>query len=163
MFGQQKRGRAKSQPARRLATAMYRQFLPFIILHSLIVNCCNTVSHLSLSFSPDSNCLVEFGPNGNGLDRLVTYTWRRNLLVHCRARTDNAEVDWFFANGTKIGSSNRNLRAGHYQNGTAVLQIASNRGVSLCDAGTYTCVANCSGVTQSRNFTLVVNCKYFFV
>ena len=103
---------------------------------------------------------MEFGLNGNGLDRVVTYTWRRDLRVHCRAGTNDAEIDWFFANGTKVGSSNQNLREGHYQNSTIVLQIASNRGLSLCDAGTYTCVANCSGVTQSRNFTLVINCKY---
>ena len=83
----------------------------------------------SLSLSPDANCIVEFGLNGNGLDRVVMSPWRRNLRVHCRAGTSDAEIDWFFANGTKVGSSNQNLREGHYRNGTAVLQIASNRGL----------------------------------
>ena len=128
-----------------------------LLQHIVIVQCIS----LSLSLSPDANCIVEFGLNGNGLDRVVTYQGRRDLRVHCRAGTSDADIDWFFANGTKVGSSNQNLREGHYLNGTTVLQIASNRRLSLCDAGTYTCVTNCSGMTQSRNFTLVINCKYW--
>ena len=133
-----------------------------VVLLTTATHCHSTMLSLppSLPLSPDANCIVEFGLNGNGLDRVVTYLWRRNLRVHCRAGTSDADIDWFFANGTKVGSSNQNLREGHYLNGTTVLQIASNRRLSLCDAGTYTCVTNCSGMTQSRNFTLVINCKY---
>ena len=116
---------------------------------------------LSLSLSPDTNCLVGFGLNGDDLDRSVQYPWRRDLHIHCRAGTRNSEVDWFFANGTKVGTSDRNIREGHFQNGTTILQIASNRRVSLCDAGVYTCVANCSGLIETRNFTLIVNSKYW--
>ena len=57
-----------------------------------------------------------------------------------------------------MGNSNRNIREGHYANGTAVLQIASNRQLSYCDAGIYTCMVNTtSGQVHRKNFTLVIN------
>jgi len=110
------------------------------------------------------NCIVEFGVNGDGLDKVTRFSFQRDLRIHCRAARPEAEVDWFYTNGTKIGSSDRNFREGHYPNGTTVLQIASSRRLRTCDAGTYTCVANCSdGVVQSRNFTLVISSKFGIV
>ena len=104
--------------------------------------------------------IVRFGINGNGLDKETRFTYQRDVHVHCTpSHPDNATVDWYFSNGTKVGTSDRNIREGHYANGTAVLQIASNRRLSYCDAGVYTCLANVSGKTEERNFTLVINGK----
>ena len=59
-----------------------------------------------------------------------------------------------------MGNNDRNIREGHYANGTAVLQIASNRRLSACDAGVYMCVANMtSDKVERKNFTLIVNSK----
>ena len=114
-----------------------------------------------IALPPGTNCIVEFGVNGDGLDKVIRYTFQRDLRIHCRARSPGAEIDWFYTNGTKIGSNDRNFREGHYRNGTTVLQIASRRRLTTCDAGTYTCVANCSdGAVQSRNFTLVLSSKF---
>ena len=102
--------------------------------------------------------IVRFGINGNGLDKETRFTFERDIHIHCSASIlDNATVDWFFSNGTKVGSSDRNIREGHFANGTTVLQIASDRLLSYCDAGVYTCVANVSGKTERKNFTLVIN------
>ena len=61
----------------------------------------------------------------------------------------------------ELESETRNFRAGHFPNGTAVLQIADNRLLSYCDGGTYTCVVNTtSGYFETRNFTLIINSKF---
>ena len=103
--------------------------------------------------------IIRFGINGNGLDKETKFTFQTDLHIHCSpSHPENSTVDWFFSNGTKVGNSDRNIREGHYANGTAVLQIASDRRLSYCDAGVYTCVVNTtSGFVQRKNFTLVIN------
>ncbi len=75
------------------------------------------------------------------------------------------QIDWFAPNGKKVGIADRNMRVGHYTNGTAVLQIAAFRLLNSCDGGVYTCVANDSStLTEERkNFTLLVGCKFVMV
>ena len=79
----------------------------------------------------------------------------------CGATAEGVQLDWFFENGTKVGISNRNVRKGHFENGTASLQIASDRRLSLCDSGVYACRANQSstGRVEQKTFTLRVGCK----
>ena len=73
------------------------------------------------------------------------------------------QIDWYFENGTKVGTSDRNIREGHFNNGTTSLQIASNRQLSLCDSGRYTCIANKTGKVEQKVFTLTINSKYLCV
>jgi len=149
--------------------AAYPWGLSQTIAHSSLLMLNNVASWYEYAIttsvpSPGQNCIVEFGVNGDGLDKVTRYSFQRDLRIHCRAARPEAEVDWFYTNGTKIGSSDRNFREGHYPNGTTVLQIASSRRLRTCDAGTYTCVANCSdGLVQSRNFTLVISSKFGIV
>ena len=121
---------------------------------------CIITTLLSAGFDP---IIVNFGINGNGLDKDTAFTSQTNLHIHCSpSHPADSTVDWFFSNGTKVGTSDRNVREGHYANGTAVLQIASNRRLSYCDAGVYTCKVNTtSGLEHRKNFTLVINSKLF--
>ena len=66
-------------------------------------------------------------------------------------------ISWFLPDGTEVSTTDRNTRQGVYSNGTNVLQIASSRLLSYCDAGVYTCVATTSmDRVQKRNFTLQI-------
>ena len=101
--------------------------------------------------------IIWFGINRDGLTRVLRYSFQANVVVHCGVGTNETQIDWFFSNGTKVGIMNRNIREGHFQNGTALLHIGSTRRLNLCDAGVYTCVANTSGHVERKNFTLIVN------
>ena len=102
--------------------------------------------------------ISSFGLDGSGLDSVVRYTYQRNVMVHCGTGRQNVRIYWLFQNGTEVGITDRNLREGHYTNGTTVLQIAASRSLNPCDGGVYTCVANetSSGRIQNRNFTLYI-------
>ena len=106
--------------------------------------------------------ITLFGINGDGLDRATRFTSSSNIHVLCGAIADGVQLDWFFENGTKVGTSNRNVREGHFENGTASLQIASNRRVSPCDAGVYACRANQSATerVEQKTFKLTVGSKF---
>ena len=91
------------------------------------------------------------------MDRIVRSTFNRNIQVHCGTSLPNVTIDWFFGNGSKIGIADRNIREGHYPNGTTILQIAAFRRVGLCDGGVYTCVATtANNKVARRNFTLII-------
>jgi hypothetical protein len=111
---------------------------------------------LSSGFDP---IIVGFGIDGKGLDKDKAFTSQTNLRIHCSpSHPANSTVDWFFSNGTKVGITDRNIREGHYANGTTVLQIANDRRLSYCDAGVYTCKVNTtSGREHTKNFTLLIN------
>lgn len=106
--------------------------------------------------------ITQFGINGDGLNRATRFEFQRNIHVLCGATEMGVELDWFFANGTKVGTTNRNVREGHFENGTASLQIASDRNLNLCDAGVYTCRANQSstGRIEQMTFTLIIGSKF---
>ena len=94
------------------------------------------------------------------MDRVVRFTYQRRLVAHCSTGKPNVQIDWFFENGTKVGITDRNLREGHYPNGTTVLQIAVSRRFNPCDGGVYICVANDTvGNVERRNFSLTINSK----
>ena len=106
--------------------------------------------------------ITRFGINGDGLDRAIRYTYQRNVLIHCGTPHSDVQIDWYSPSGEKVGISNRNLREAHYNNGTTVLQIATFRRLSICDAGVYTCVANDTNNrrnSQRKNFILIIGSK----
>ena len=105
--------------------------------------------------------ITRFGINGDGLDRAIRYTYQRNVLIHCGTPQSDVQIDWYSPNGEKVGITNRNLREAHYNNGTTVLQIATFRRLSICDAGVYTCVANDTSNrnSQRKNFILIIGSK----
>ena len=117
---------------------------------------------ISAEFDP---LIKEFGLNGNGLDRATLYLYYfyqyGRLRIHCTPyNSTHTTTDWYYTNGTRIGVRDRNFRAGHFTNGTAMLQIADYRPLSYCDGGNYTCIANStSGVYQKRTFSLIISCK----
>ena len=117
-------------------------------------------------FPPGYDPLItEFGYNGNGLDRATIYrSFFRNgrVRIHCTAgNTTHVTTDWYYSNGTRIGVRDRNFRAGHFSNGTSMLQIAEYRALSFCDGGNYTCIANSTvgPEYEKRTFTLIINGK----
>ena len=105
--------------------------------------------------------ITRFGINGDGLDRDIRSTYERNLLIHCGTPQSDVQIDWYSPSGEKVGITNRNLREAHYNNGTTVLQIATFRRLSICDAGVYTCVANNTSNrnSQRKNFILIIGSK----
>lgn len=117
---------------------------------------------LLLSFTGHKDIINFFGLNGDGLDRSVTFSFRRNIHILCGSSLEGVQLDWFFSNGTKVGNTNRNVREGHFRNGTASLQIASDRNVGPCDSGMYSCRANQSGSgrVEQRTFTLTVDREF---
>lgn len=120
------------------------------------------LTSISVEFDP---LIKEFGYNANGLDRVTLYTsyfYRfGRVRIHCTPHNStHTTTDWYYTNGTRIGVRDRNFRAGHYSNGTAMLQIADYRALSYCDGGNYTCVANStSGAYEKRTFSLIIGCK----
>ena len=121
------------------------------------------VSHTSCACLCSSrNCASKHNINGDGLDRDICSTYERNLLIHCGTPHSDVQIDWYSPSGEKVGITNRNLREADYNNGTAVLQIAAFRRLSICDAGVYTCVANNTNNrrnSQHRNFILIIGSK----
>ena len=107
--------------------------------------------------------ITQFGYYGDGLykaTRYISFYQYGRVHVYCSTSGDTLG-EWYFSNGTRIGTRDRNFRAGHFSNGTAVLQIADTRPLSYCDGGTYTCrVVNDTTLHyETRNFTLVINSK----
>ena len=110
--------------------------------------------------------ISRFGLNGNGEDRVVlnSYTRGRIRIICATKNSTDAPPDWFFENGTRIGFRNRNLKVTRSSDGTAILRIADFRSLSYCDGGTYTCIVNVSSSDhyETKNFTLIINCKHCF-
>ena len=139
---------------------------PAAWVHSACIDrslCFTTPLHVKL-FTGFDPLITDFGYNGNDLDKVTLYRSRYRygrVRIHCTIRNSTiASVDWFFSNGSKIGATDRNFRAGHHPNGTAMLEIANNRPLSYCDGGTYTCIANTtSDHFETRNITLLINSK----
>jgi hypothetical protein len=104
---------------------------------------------------------VTFGLFGDGTDRATRFTFQRQIRIFCGSGLSDVTLGWFFSNGSRVGIGRRDLREGHFPNGTAVLDIGIGRRLTICDAGTYTCVANSSsrGI-HSRDFVLTINSKY---
>ena len=81
--------------------------------------------------------------------------------MHCGAGVADVSIGWYYSNGSRIGTPRRDFREGHFQNGTAVLDIGQERRLLLCDAGVYMCIANSStGGAHVRNFTLIISSEY---
>lgn len=64
--------------------------------------------------------ITQFGIYGDGIERVTKYTYTTGINVLCSSSTPNTTVYWQFANGSRIGISNRSFRAGHFQNGTYI-------------------------------------------
>ena len=105
--------------------------------------------------------IINFGINGDGLDKATRILGSDgDISVHCDAGLSNVTIDWFFSNGMRVGSQDRNIRQAKYSNGTTVLQIARGRSLGYCDGGVYTCRAtSSSGGSQERRFILRVDSK----
>ena len=103
--------------------------------------------------------IINFGIDGNGLDKATRKLGSdSDISVHCDAGLSNITIDWFFSNGTQVGSQNRNVRQVKYSNGTTVLQIARGRSLGYCDGGLYMCRAtSLLGGSQERRFNLRVD------
>ena len=103
--------------------------------------------------------IVYFGINGDGLDRATRQlNSMEDISIHCDTGVSGVTTNWFFSNGTQVGTSNRNICQASYDNGTTVLQIANSRPLDYCDAGVYTCQAvSSNGQIQRRSFELRVN------
>ena len=132
--------------------------MSYEIVRSVVFTECSLKSFIcSLGNEP---IISSFGVDGS--DTVIRYTYQRNVMVHCGTGRQNVQITWLFQNGTEVGITDRNLREGHYANGTTVLQIAASRSLNPCDGGVYTCVANetISGRIQKRNFTLYIGSTY---
>ena len=108
-------------------------------------------------YSPDFvPLIIEFGLNGDGYDRATVWPDQSDIRIHCRSSiSNNLNTTWYKSDGAPVGTVDRNLRQVSYADGTAILQIASNRQVTYCDAGVYFCVvSDDQGRTQRRDFTL---------
>lgn len=112
------------------------------------------------SISGHTDLINIFGINGDGLDKVTQFTSRdEDIHILCGTSVKGVQLDWFFSNGTKVGNKNRNIREGHFRNGTASLQIASDRRLSPCDSGVYICRANQTAMRQveQKTFTLIID------
>ena len=104
--------------------------------------------------------IVNFGVFGDGKDRAQRFTYQNGITVHCGTGVQDADIGWHYSNGSRVGHVMRDRREGHFQNGTASLEIGNGRRLNFCDAGVYTCVANIStGGVHRKNFTLIINSK----
>ena len=103
--------------------------------------------------------IIYFGINGDGLDRATKQLdSEEDISIHCDTGISNVTTNWFFSNGTLVGTTDRNVRQASYPNGTTVLQIANNRPLDYCDAGVYTCRAvSSTDEVQERSFKLLIN------
>jgi len=109
-------------------------------------------------FSGEGPIIDSFGINGDGLNIAISSTSRRDVQIHCGSTRPGIVIDWYNSEGVKIGIKDRNLREGHYDNGTTILQVAASRRLSECDGGVYTCIAEemQTGAIHQRNFTLMI-------
>ena len=106
-----------------------------------------------------------FGINGNDFDKITLYSFSSSINIFCGSSFPNAQLNWFYSNGTRVGVSNRHIREGHFKNGTIVLQIGNERRLTVCDADIYTCRANVTTSSgsqrgQQRTFKLTFNSMY---
>ena len=64
-----------------------------------------------------------------------------------------------------MGNNNRNIREGHFRNGTTSLQFGSDRTLSPCDSGVYTCRANQSETRriEEKTFKLTIDSEYSWI
>ncbi len=113
----------------------------------------------------ETDVINLFGINGNDLDRVTLYSFSQSVNVLCGSKYKNANIDWFHANGSKVGIINRHLREAHFSNGTVILQIGNERRLTPCDAGIYSCRANATteeGIVkvQQKNFKLTFNSEW---
>ncbi len=138
----------------------------YCILHNRIIKETNSCwSYYSVVYifecSGHTDIISIFGFNGNGLYKATRYTSQTNIHILCGTTIRGVQLDWFFSNGTKVGNRNRNIREGHFRNGTASLQIASDRRLSPCDSGMYICKANQTAMNQAqqKTFTLIIDCE----
>ena len=69
--------------------------------------------------------IVYFGIDGDGLDRRLNSN--EDISIHCSSGVSGVTTNWFFSNGTQVGTANQNIRQASYSNGTTVLQIANGR------------------------------------
>ena len=115
-----------------------------------------SIMNFYLDFIP---FIIYFGINGDGFDRATKQLDSEgDISIHCDTGISNVTTNWYFSNGTLIGTTNRNIRQASYPNGTTVLQIANDRAVDYCDAGVYTCQAvSSTGEVQERSFNLRIN------
>ena len=78
-----------------------------------------------------------------------------DIRIHCRSGVFSNNVTWINSDGSPVGTADRNLRQVSNADGTVILQIASSRQVTYCDAGVYTCVVtDDQGRSEERDFTL---------
>ena len=115
-------------------------------------------------FSGNRSLITDFGLNGDGTDKVTRSLYTSSVNVHCTVRqgvSENTTVGWFFANGTKVNTSTSlSVTQREYNNGTTVLKIGSSRGLTYCEGGMYTCVANTdSGRSETRTFHLLIGSK----
>ena len=115
----------------------------------------------------DGPLITGFGINGNNLD-VVTKSYSSSsssrIYVHCTTRdtSSNTTVEWFFANGTKVGTAvgGSNIGVDKFSNGTTMLKVGIERGLRYCEGGKYTCVVNTtSGRSEKRTFHLSIGSK----
>ena len=114
------------------------------------------IMNFYLDFIP---LIIYFGINGDGFDRATRQLdSEEDISIHCDTGISNVTTNWYFSNGTLVGTTDRNIRQASYPNGTTVLQIANDRAVDYCDAGVYTCQAvSSTGEVQERSFNLRIN------
>ncbi len=113
------------------------------------------------NFTGQTDIIDFFGLNGNNDRDKITVNSYTSLSVFCGSSLTNVKVDWFFSNGTKVGISNRNVREGHFNNGTTVLQMGRFGRLTACDVDTYICRANqtTTGRAQQKTVTVIYNSK----
>ena len=61
-----------------------------------------------------------FGKWGDGVEVRRESTYNRGFNVLCGSLVPDATYEWRFANGSRIGISNRGFRAAHFANGEAL-------------------------------------------
>ena len=109
--------------------------------------------------------ITGFGINGDNLDTATRSYLSNWIAVHCTTQdsSPNTTVEWFFANGTRVGVAVRGSNVGVYKfgNGTTVLDLGIIRGLTYCEGGRYTCVVNTTtGHSERRNFHLYVGSEF---
>lgn len=128
------------------------------LVKSIAMPNCTHLFNITIGNGP---LITGFGINGNNLaiaTRSYLSSW---IAVHCTTpdTSPNTTVEWFFANGTRIGPAYRGSNIGVYKfgNGTTVLDLGIIRGLTYCEGGRYTCVVNTTtGRSERRLFHLYV-------
>ena len=112
-------------------------------------------------FIGQTDIIDFFGISGNDNRDKATIGSYSSLVVFCGSQLSGVKFDWYFSNGTKVGTANRNVREGHFDNGTAVLQIGRFGRVTSCDADTYVCRANQTATSrvQQKTFKVTYGCE----